>query len=775
MRTRTEVREELLNRLGATWTAVKDSVVGKELLSLGVEAVMYAEEVNESIKTAFDTATANREMLIAMSHVYRLPISFIKPATVTIRVTSGGYFAPYTLCLTKGSVSYYNIDYVNANNEVTLYQGTYTEITSPTMKTIPTDTLVDRLGYIVDETIPQSVYVSSALTENVSRFNPLSYGDGTTYYTLYTLSDGKLFIEYDKSLHSIIYLQPTKGVVDLTNAVLNSNLDYTVLATSDYEADSLETARNYFNKFYYELNAISSKSQIRKYVNTFSNVLDCNPIANTSNSVTVYVKPTDQNQAIATFGEIESALDEHGIIGVQHKVQLGIPCPIQLVCSDIPLDRQSDVATLIEDSFKYELTKYDDLISTNTLTSRIREELGLSTDVRILVNNESVTNGDILKFRLIRGTLQILEELNGETVCVGFDVAGSIYILNTVSSGATFFMTDNGHYGDIICANYQSVVAANAYFNKTLNTITTFPSTRYNLGGNHVITDGDYVYELGDDNHLRIYNRIDVSYQNFLTGQVFSFTPDGYDFTGVTFKCALYHEGTLCAFIVSGTSYAFAFYDSSGANYYNRPTSISTTARYIGNVFFEESWFVFFNDGVDKCIVYKNIGTSREDVTVQYVNFNIEKLIYVGSNGGGDVVAFGVKNSGDGIRLSYSFGLAVSYNGITTSGARLQDVTSNANASSVFTDVCRCSNYVEYKIQSDLETKRIYDNTDEVFIPSGEVTTRQEASVGTVDYRTGRVLLNRSDILVTYEANGINDTEDDEYIVLDTVEPVLFD
>lgn len=782
MRTREEIRAELLNRLDSTWNGLKDSVVGKELLSLGVETVMYAEECTDAIKTAFDVETASKEMLISMSHVYKIPISFVRPATVTVKIDGGGYYEPYSLSLSKGSVTYYNIEYVNASNEVTLYQGTVMRENDPSVVAIPNDTLYDKIGYKLQETIPRSVYVVKAnIADQLSAYDPMSPTEDS--YRLYTLSDGTLFLEYAKSVSVIYYLLPTSSVNNLDGATLNTGATYTILSTTPYEGESLNCAREYFRKFFLEMNAVVSKSQIHDYVNTFPNVLDCNVVPFSITSVNIYVKPNDRNQVISTFGEIESALDEHGMLGVFHNVSLGTAFPIKLICSNIPLDMQATIATLLEDSFRYELTTFNASLTPYAMSSLIHERTGISTDVRIFVNRESVSNGDQLRFKIIRGTLSVLQQVGDDFVAVGFDSNGSIYMqeFDAENEGGGALINVNGWYGDAIYST-GNVSLPIQYFSTELNTLAELPPTTA-LGagpiGATVMTFGDYIYEettVSGDTRTFVYFRSDATLQNFMLEKVFPINNAGFQTNG--WECALYIDTLLCTIEGSETYYDFKFYRDGETSFYTRTTSVPSSATIHGNIFFENSWYIFYNDGTEKCLVYSNIRTSRENVTIQGTNFGVNNIRFIGSNKEGDVVIVGANDSSiTGLTIAYCYGLSIQYGNVVTNVLSTKVVPIlGVNDTTTFDPFNRGSNYIELHISDRVNSYRIYDNEDTVNYMSGFWMTQPSTEpVGRIDYTTSRIQLNRSNIVVQYMASAINYVNENEYFVLDETEPIIFD
>lgn len=774
MKNRSEVKQELLNRLGSTWNSVKDSLLGNELLSLGVEAVMYAEECNEAVKSAFDTETASKEMLIAMSHVYHVPISFVRPATVTIKISGGGYYAPYTLCLSKGNVTYYNIDYVNASEEVTLYQGNIMRLQSPSAIVIPTDTLYDKVGYVVGETIPQSIYVTYDYPLYVSRFDAMSINDNQ--FRLYTLSDGRLFVEYGKSVEEIKYLEPTSAVTNIDGALLNTNQTYSVLATTPYENDSIDVARDYFRKFYYEMNAVVSKSQIHDYVNTFSTVLDCNVVPSTNSQINIYIKPKDRNQVISTFGNIESALDEHGMFGIFHNVTLGTPFKIKLICNNIPIDKIAYVSTLLTDSFKYEDTSFNATLTPYALSSMLRTKTGITSDIRIFVDAESVTDGEHLRFKALRGTLKILQETNDGYVSIGYDNNGYLYIQDYESSSTTSLINLYGHFGDI-CVVGNDPSYPLEYFNLQLNTVTYCEGspTLHGAYGTNVRTFGDYIYE-GSDGNTYVYLRADATYQKVMLNEVFSLNEQAYLVDD--WLCALYLNGTLCTYEDDGSKLTFKFYHENSPAFFTKQTTVPNTATVLGNVFFENSWYIFIHDGgVDKCVVYENIRTSMELITIQQIDFGVENVRFIGSNGDGDIVVVGTETSPTtGMTVLHGYGLSIQYGNVVTSEQYRVTIDNGSYTSTTsFTQFYRGSNFIEFK-DGTLYAQRIYD-TDDFIVEMSDFKSvfPQDSPVGRIDYDTSKIYLNRTDIIVSYEASEINETNESEYIVLDSDEPILFD
>ena len=128
--------EEIYNSLvskvssqsGSSWSSLKDSMVGKELLWFGANIESDAEVLSDAVNGVVSLARYSADQLISYAYTQDVPLDLSRPSSVKVgfRGFPGGravVCAPFQLCLTIGTLSFYNIEYCRTDSEVTLYQG----------------------------------------------------------------------------------------------------------------------------------------------------------------------------------------------------------------------------------------------------------------------------------------------------------------------------------------------------------------------------------------------------------------------------------------------------------------------------------------------------------------------------------------------------------------------------------------------------------------------------------------------------------------------------
>ena len=116
------------SRSGSSWSSLKDSLVGKELLWAGANIVSATELLSDSVNGVLDLSRYDLRQLLSYAYTNEVPVDLSRPASVKISFSgfsssSPKTFAPFSLCLRVGNSSFYNIGYCDTSGEVDLYQG----------------------------------------------------------------------------------------------------------------------------------------------------------------------------------------------------------------------------------------------------------------------------------------------------------------------------------------------------------------------------------------------------------------------------------------------------------------------------------------------------------------------------------------------------------------------------------------------------------------------------------------------------------------------------
>ena len=107
-------------------SSVSRSLVGKELTYFAGNVIYQVESMGNAVSRFSDVSRADFQQLIAYAYTNDVPCDTVKPATVriTIKTSKVQVFAPFAIRLEVGNLSFYNIDFVRSDKQITLYQGT---------------------------------------------------------------------------------------------------------------------------------------------------------------------------------------------------------------------------------------------------------------------------------------------------------------------------------------------------------------------------------------------------------------------------------------------------------------------------------------------------------------------------------------------------------------------------------------------------------------------------------------------------------------------------
>lgn len=118
-------------------SSVSRSLVGKELTYFAGNVIYQVESMGNAVSRFSDVSRADFQQLIAYAYTNDVPCDTVKPATVriTIKTSKVQVFAPFAIRLEVGNLSFYNIDFVRSDQQITLYQGTPKAVTSVSRST----------------------------------------------------------------------------------------------------------------------------------------------------------------------------------------------------------------------------------------------------------------------------------------------------------------------------------------------------------------------------------------------------------------------------------------------------------------------------------------------------------------------------------------------------------------------------------------------------------------------------------------------------------------
>lgn len=481
MRTLSEIRQELSDKLAsAFWSKLKSSLIGRELIAFGARVIQEQDAIVESINSAFDYTKASRKQLISISHSHFIGVSFIQPSS--IRVTISGYnedleLSPFNLRYELGNMTFYNVEFVTipayTTKSVDLYLGTLRAVCNTPNVTVLKNTVTADTPEFIDvqywsgdgnnqvqmlklgNALPTSavvVYCNSTLSTMwiAPSLKALNAMITPKPYYLYTLSDGTLAVYLDTEGiedlgldYVVMYLESSaesfdvsliesgSGALKIPNAsgtlfITISDDYYTINSWLQGSNNSLEFAREIFRRVYLETNAVVSESQIREFVNAFTSIQD-SAVTALNNNIRVYVKPVVQSNT-GPFGDIESALDLHGVLLTTHKVYSGNPVEFGLKISGVPVGQRSNIISYLQSELAYSKLPYDYKVSVMNLAAQISTITGQPAYVTLLLSmiySAFIT----LPFKPREGTIKLLDTDLQE---IGYDAGGTLYGASSV-------------------------------------------------------------------------------------------------------------------------------------------------------------------------------------------------------------------------------------------------------------------------------------------------------------------------------------------------------
>lgn len=363
MITRSQYEELIKNNLkGVTWSRLKNALLGKELISFG-------GVVNELISSQYDTFLrdlapdmASYTGLSVIGYNQQVCYDIVRPTKAVVPVTIPEGIAPFQAILTVGNNKYYNTSYIGAGQEqVTLSQGNLgctafnDEITGfgtyyqsgiywangKKYVKLPKNLVYESLNvYITQDGVRRPVRISDSKDIRVFR-----QVDNTVAVMLLDTES------YDSiSQVECYYLVATTEVSSTEDSSISGELQLsgTTLQVQAYEEEGssdIAVARDSLVSQLSLRSSISTKEQIKQFVNSFPQVKDSNPELTDANTITVWVSPTFES---AIYDDIQANLTLYGEMAIYWMVKSGVPVPVSIrltAIGDLTGDERAEILT----------------------------------------------------------------------------------------------------------------------------------------------------------------------------------------------------------------------------------------------------------------------------------------------------------------------------------------------------------------------------------------------------------------------------------------------
>lgn len=407
----TNTEQELYDKLAkGTWGTVRNSLVGKELISWGGAVVDQATEDIEKIRNSFDYRTASKRELVICANFWGIPISFIRPSILKVPGTSDAEISVDGSKIQKDGYAYGYIcpQFVSKfDNEY--YQGSLAD--SETNTTISVGEHESKTGAIVSGSFPEGiirVFRKKPKTETEPNTD-IDYNEELVYHIL-NMYDGSMFIYTDdNSQLSVHYIKATTNSEDIPLADVNKG--YTFVQGEEGE----EVARDYLMRGIKRLCAISTVSDIREYVNSFKYIIDS--AVEVTDSVMVYTKSSNKNNVSNEV--IRSQLETYGVQGVSYKIEEGTEYKFSIRLSGTYANMPTIKEWLTEE-LQSERLPYNWTPDLYVIEGMIREHFGNTEGLEVAVEVESNAGLDVIP---VEGSIKVVKN----NKVVGYESNGALY------------------------------------------------------------------------------------------------------------------------------------------------------------------------------------------------------------------------------------------------------------------------------------------------------------------------------------------------------------
>lgn len=391
-----KTRQEYYNALSAglnsnVWSELKDTMVGRELLSWGSELLYQNGAIVASLLNSLNWATCEDEFIPWAAFMNDCKLAFQIPLVITAKFDKNDknykedLIAPFAIKYNVGLRQFTNIDVVDTTKKFSLYNGNYRVWSNA-------EIFVNfREGDSVSVTEPEASY--SEEKAMVFCFDQLLYPNSVRVF--YRNSDGVIIpaqeygldvdleqpyykVRMDRDLAQQIRLYNCEGLdiqimwlemtsvtetgLLLPDTIKISNCDCVAKVIGN-EAFSYANLRRQIQKQLAARKGLFSYNNLRDFVNGFDGVADSNPVATAANEITVYFKPKQGTTMAVNEDEIVAELRENGEYFVNYKVQEGRCIMFNVMIHMLSQDLSDSVKSMITKAFEStkSILNYDNL------------------------------------------------------------------------------------------------------------------------------------------------------------------------------------------------------------------------------------------------------------------------------------------------------------------------------------------------------------------------------------------------------------------------------
>lgn len=429
------------------WKSIKDSLLGSELISYAAEFLYQQEVLSDSIiSSVYPSDKSGLMNLMLCGNFNNVAFSYFRPSSVTIKVDvqSPQLYEPFSLRLSKGNISYTNIDWVSSDNAITLYQGVpqvafvnggiqnrsrfqqvTTEFSASVYRTAGDSEYFSNVVKLDSLAYADSVYVYSTTKGDISwttyqLYDSINAGEDACNYKLQWGTDVNLQVQFGNGLwgktlqtnqeYYIYFLDATFNSVETDGLVLENALDnstsrtrinYEVISFENYSVTTDVAYRNLKNALS-KNSVIATKEQIEDFVKAYPLVADCAAVKSQylSNTVEIYVRPSanaSEDIDATYFSDITETLQTYGELVTAYLLYLATAEKLRVkvtVLDDITYGEKADIeARIISIVTSYfENTSLGDSVDFSNLSNEIYGEIGYRNVVRFYVASEIVQN-----------------------------------------------------------------------------------------------------------------------------------------------------------------------------------------------------------------------------------------------------------------------------------------------------------------------------------------------------------------------------------------------
>lgn len=567
--------ERIASRSGSSWSSLKDSMVGKELLYVAANVVSATESISDQVNGVVDLSRYTMDQLIAYAYTQDVPIDFGRPSSVKVQFTGsvGGNVicSPYQIRMQIGSLTFYNIDYCTLSSPVELYAGTPCYTVSGSVLSLPfvfsgtqgawrlylelkegqyqssyiklgTDVFsrsvwVFAQGIGSDVVFPYTTYNAALISPDAKLYKVRGLWDYTTcvvfgdsnwaqpvlptqynYEVVWLQSSYARFTVTNSSSISLTALDGT-----VTDGLTVGNGDFTVLSTTDGEGMSLSYARNSVVSDTFKSQGLVTAAQVRNYLMSFSSVQDAYLEA-TAGSVSAYILPTVQTDS--AFGFLQDYLYQYGVQGITYSVTVAVAQDFIVRLTAVTAEGALQLAQAR--SYIGTLYAYSNItLSTQVSTSLIQQALSLQglTGLRAeLVGQDAILlgGGSTVKLTSLPAVGSIVL-YSGDGMTQGFDVNGKFKEYLPLSSNvfpytncAVSRLGDYAWVTDVGCSYLVSPEGSRVLLSDISEAISAVPGgyfAPYSTGSLLALCEATVGVVLGNTISFTLYNDLSVFHE----------------------------------------------------------------------------------------------------------------------------------------------------------------------------------------------------------------------------------------------------------------------